>query len=163
MKEQLYKIGEAAKLLELETYVLRFWETEFPQLEPLRTPKGQRRYSAAHVALLHEVKHLLYIDGLTIDGARKVLERREQENTHIPPSPLSEKADTADKPSGHARGQSRFIAGFPPPPKPSDRQLLQYVRTELITLREALHVLDTPASTRNPDESPAPPPLGDTA
>ena len=42
MAEKLYRIGEAADLLELKTYVLRFWESEFPQLQPVRTAKGQR-------------------------------------------------------------------------------------------------------------------------
>ena len=49
MGEKLYRIGEAAELLELKTYVLRFWETEFPQLTPLRTDKGQRLYSEEHI------------------------------------------------------------------------------------------------------------------
>ena len=47
MTEQTYRIGEAARLLDLEGYVLRYWETEFAQLRPGRTPKGQRLYSEA--------------------------------------------------------------------------------------------------------------------
>ena len=57
MSEKTYRIGEAAELLNLKTHVLRFWETEFPQLDPLRTDKQ----------LLHE-------QGMTIEGARRVLE-----------------------------------------------------------------------------------------
>ena len=45
MTERTYRIGEAARLLDLEGYVLRYWETEFAQLRPGRTPKGQRVYS----------------------------------------------------------------------------------------------------------------------
>ena len=45
MSEKTYRIGEAAELLNLKTHVLRFWETEFPQLDPLRTDKGQRLYT----------------------------------------------------------------------------------------------------------------------
>ncbi len=68
-----YKIGEAAALLNLKTYVLRFWETEFPQIAPLRTEKGQRLYTDEHVALLRRIRFLLHERGLTIEGARKVL------------------------------------------------------------------------------------------
>ena len=68
-----YKIGEAAALLNLKTYVLRFWETEFPQIAPLRTEKGQRLYTEEHLALLDRIRFLLHERGLTIEGARKVL------------------------------------------------------------------------------------------
>jgi len=69
-----YKIGEAAKLLELEPYVLRFWETEFPQLRPLRTSRGQRLYTEEHLELLQRIKHLLYKKGMTIEGAKQRLD-----------------------------------------------------------------------------------------
>jgi len=68
-----YKIGEAAALLNLKTYVLRFWETEFPEFVPLRTEKGQRVYTQAHLALLERIRYLLHDRGLTIGGARKAL------------------------------------------------------------------------------------------
>jgi DNA-binding transcriptional MerR regulator len=72
-----YKIGQAAELLGLETYVLRFWETEFPQLRPGRTSKGQRYYAFEHLVLLKRIKKLLYEDKLTIDGARMRLEEQD--------------------------------------------------------------------------------------
>ncbi len=68
-----YRIGEAARMLQLKSYVLRFWETEFPQLNPERTEKGQRLYSEEDLALLRSIRHLLHERGLTIDGARKEL------------------------------------------------------------------------------------------
>lgn len=68
-----YKIGEAAELLNLKTYVLRFWETEFPDIAPLRTEKGQRLYAGEHLALLERIRFLLHERGLTIEGARRVL------------------------------------------------------------------------------------------
>lgn len=76
MSERTYKIGEAAQLLNLKSYVLRFWETEFPQLNPLRTEKGQRLYSEADLELLKFIRNLLHERGLTIEGARKVLQSR---------------------------------------------------------------------------------------
>ena len=72
-KERLYKIGQAAETLGIKAFVLRFWETEFPQLEPVRTSKGQRLYTEANLALVRRIKYLLYDRGMTIDGARKAL------------------------------------------------------------------------------------------
>lgn len=77
--EQTYKIGEAAALLNLKTYVLRFWETEFPQIAPLRTEKGQRLYTAKDIELLERIRYLLHEQGLTIDGARKILDNPDSE------------------------------------------------------------------------------------
>ncbi len=74
MTGRTYRIGEAARLLKLESYVLRFWETEFAQLCPLRTPKGQRLYSDADLVVLRRIRALLYEQGMTIEGARRVLD-----------------------------------------------------------------------------------------
>lgn len=71
--DKTYRIGEVARMLQLKSYVLRFWETEFPQLSPSRTDKGQRLYTEKDVELLRAIRHLLHERGLTIDGARKEL------------------------------------------------------------------------------------------
>lgn len=68
-----YRIGEVAEMLNLKTHVLRFWETEFPRLDPLRTASGQRLYTEEHVALLRRIQQLLHEQGMTIEGARRVL------------------------------------------------------------------------------------------
>lgn len=97
MAERTYRIGEAASLLNLKTYVLRFWETEFPQLVPLRTEKGQRLYTEADLALLRRIRFLLHERGLTIEGARRMLaERGAPPGTGMPGAPdLAGMADTA--------------------------------------------------------------------
>lgn len=73
MTERTYRIGEVARLLDLEGYVLRFWETEFSQLCPGRTPKGQRFYTETDIALLRRIRDLLHVQGMTIEGARRIL------------------------------------------------------------------------------------------
>lgn len=83
MAGKLYRIGEAADLLELKDYVLRFWESEFPQLVPVRTAKGQRAYSEENLVLLRRIRHLLYDRRLTIEGARRVLEEEEKESPRV--------------------------------------------------------------------------------
>lgn len=73
MPERTFKIGEVANLTGLKPFVLRYWETEFPQLTPIRTDKGQRLYTTDHLALIERIKALLYQEKLTIDGARRRL------------------------------------------------------------------------------------------
>jgi len=68
-----YKIGQAARAVGVKTYVLRFWEGEFDELEPIRTESGQRLYTEEHLEIVREIKRLLYDEGLTIEGAKKRL------------------------------------------------------------------------------------------
>ena len=85
MSDKVYRIGEAAELLALKAYVLRFWETEFPQLVPIRTDKGQRLYSEENLALLRRIKYLLHEQGLTIEGARRILASGKKDDSALAP------------------------------------------------------------------------------
>ena len=72
--ERLYfRIGEVAGLCRLPAYVLRFWETEFPQLKPVKSSTGQRMYRRKDVENVLRIKKLLYEEGFTIAGARQHL------------------------------------------------------------------------------------------
>lgn len=72
--EKLYfRIGEVARLCRLPAYVLRFWETEFPQLKPVKSSTGQRMYRKRDVESVVRIKRLLYEEGYTIAGARQQL------------------------------------------------------------------------------------------
>jgi DNA-binding transcriptional MerR regulator len=72
--ERLYfRIGEVARLCRLPAYVLRFWETEFPQLKPIKSSTGQRMYRRKDVENILRIKKLLYEEGFTISGARQHL------------------------------------------------------------------------------------------
>lgn len=73
-KRLYYKIGEACKLLDIQPYVLRYWETEFPLLAPNKSKSGQRVYSEAELGIIRRIKELLYDEGFTIAGAKKRLE-----------------------------------------------------------------------------------------
>jgi DNA-binding transcriptional MerR regulator len=68
-----FRIGEVAKLCNVETYVLRFWETEFPQMRPNKSGTGQRLYRKRDVELALHVKTLLHDQGYTIAGARQLM------------------------------------------------------------------------------------------
>jgi DNA-binding transcriptional MerR regulator len=72
--EKLYfRIGEVSSLCRLPAYVLRFWETEFPQLKPVKSSTGQRMYRRKDVEAVLRIKKLLYEEGFTIAGARQQL------------------------------------------------------------------------------------------
>lgn len=68
-----FRIGEVARLCHLPAYVLRFWETEFPQLKPVKSSTGQRMYRRRDVDNVLKVRQLLYEEGFTIAGARQHL------------------------------------------------------------------------------------------
>src|SRR5882762_9460105 len=68
-----FRIGEVARLCRLPAYVLRFWETEFPQLKPVKSSTGQRMYRRRDVESVLRIKKLLYEEGYTIAGARQHL------------------------------------------------------------------------------------------
>ena len=73
-EEKLYKIGEVCKLADVQPYVLRYWETEFPQLAPNKSGGGQRLYTRNEIDVILRIKQLLYSEGFTIAGAKKKLE-----------------------------------------------------------------------------------------
>ena len=68
-----FRIGEVSTLCRLPAYVLRFWETEFPQLKPVKSSTGQRMYRRKDVEAVLRIKKLLYDEGFTIAGARQQL------------------------------------------------------------------------------------------
>ena len=79
-----FKIGEVARLLDLEAYVLRYWETEFDQLRPRKSRSGQRVYRPADIEQLARIRDLLYVEQYTIAGARRQLEAGQQPEATSP-------------------------------------------------------------------------------
>ena len=69
-----FRIGEVSQLVGVEAYVLRYWESEFPGLSPRKSSSGQRMFRRKDVELLLRIKHLLYGQKFTIEGARKALQ-----------------------------------------------------------------------------------------
>src|SRR5258706_12111286 len=76
-----FRIGEVASLCRLPAYVLRFWETEFPQLKPVKSSTGQRMYRKRDVENVLRIKQLLYEQGFTISGARQHLRSETKSDT----------------------------------------------------------------------------------
>jgi DNA-binding transcriptional MerR regulator len=129
-EKSLFRIGEVSRLTETKTFVLRFWESEFPTLQPVKSPAGHRLYRREDIETVFEIKRLLYEQGFTIAGARKHL--AEKQGT-------SGDAGIAvgDTPADENAQASQVIAR-PGPVSPStnniSRQTLLELREELLAV-----------------------------
>ena len=129
--ERGLKIGEAARVLGVETYVLRFWETQFALLKPKHTRTKHRFYQERDVAVLRVIKRLLHDEGFTIAGANK----------HIKEFGID--ALMTGKPAAkHAAASSSSVERVATPePSASDgnaRRVLNEVRRDLETIHKIL-------------------------
>ncbi len=93
-----FKIGDVARLCGVETYVLRFWESQFPQLKPNKSGTGQRLYRRRDVEMALEIKRLVHAEGYTLSGARTVLEQGQRRQSPRQDSGLDSRPDLRDGP-----------------------------------------------------------------
>ncbi len=110
-----FKIGDVARICGLEAYVLRFWESQFPQLKPNKSGTGQRLYRRRDVEMVLEIKRLVYAEGYTLAGAKQALEQTQRRPHPQPPLPLKPHArrlDGAGAMIARARAELREIAGM---------------------------------------------------
>jgi DNA-binding transcriptional MerR regulator len=119
----LFRIGEVSRLTATKTFVLRYWESEFPSLQPVKSPSGHRLYRREDIETVFEIKRLLYEQGFTIAGARKHLaEQAGQSGDH---------ASRHTESSPVARMAPAEAPAKPQPPSPVDRKLLLDLHEEL--------------------------------
>jgi DNA-binding transcriptional MerR regulator len=85
-EETLFRIGEVSRLTATKTFVLRYWETEFPTLQPVKSPSGHRLYRREDIETVFEIKRLLYDEGFTIAGARRFLAGHTDVEIHASPN-----------------------------------------------------------------------------
>lgn len=78
-----FKIGEVCDIVEVQAHVLRYWETEFPQLSPQKNRSGQRTYRRRDVEIALRIRELLYEDLYTIAGAKKRLQDEMRESSRL--------------------------------------------------------------------------------
>jgi DNA-binding transcriptional MerR regulator len=138
--EKIYfRIGEVSALAKLPTYVLRFWETEFPQLKPTKSSTGQRMYRRRDVEFVMQIRKLLYEDGFTIAGARERLREEARSNRSQSPAAIQVLHETVDQVV--TEPQNGPQAGLPFP-APSSREIrkeeLQSVRRQLCEVLDLL-------------------------
>lgn len=163
-------ITEVASELDLPQHVLRFWETKFPQIRPMKRRGGRRYYRPEDVVLLREVRRLLYVEGYTIRGVQKLLRqqsRRALARSPLPPEDAAEpavedagEASAGDRPPGLAdaapltplEAAAEAAAPSQPPKWRRDMEMSTVLRKELYTLlcelEELRALLPDPARDR---------------
>jgi DNA-binding transcriptional MerR regulator len=114
-----FRIGEVSRLCRLPSYVLRFWETEFPQLKPPKSGTGQRMYRRPDVEHVLRIKKLLYDEGFTIAGARAQLRAEARRKQDVLPFAV---ASTSSKELKELRQGLREILGILAPRRQNARQ-----------------------------------------
>ena len=129
-----FKIGDVARICKVETYVLRFWETQFPQLKPNKSGTGQRLYRKRDVETAVEIKRLVHGEGFTLAGARQALgstrKAAAQPAAHAA-APAGEKVKGLDKTAaviGSARAELREILSMLTAGQPADQHHTQQVQ-----------------------------------
>src|SRR3954452_4201931 len=135
-------ISEVADELHIPQHVLRFWESKFSQVKPLKRGGGRRYYRPDDIQLLRRISDLLYIQGYTIKGVQRLLrEGGGQLSDDIPPATPAERAAA----EAERLQPPPTPPGFEPPPPPRDtddatrlRAVLEQVLDELIELRALL-------------------------
>jgi DNA-binding transcriptional MerR regulator len=152
-----FKIGDVARICKVETYVLRFWETQFPQLKPNKSGTGQRLYRRHDVEMALKIKHLVHSEGYTLSGARQALEQSHRQHSsqqdplpdpqsRLPlavvgeTQPISGQTEDVASTIAHARAELREIANLlsAPEPQPPRR------RARLATMSSASGALFPP-------------------
>jgi DNA-binding transcriptional MerR regulator len=141
-----FRIGDVAELVGVKPYVLRYWESEFPIIHPQKSPSGQRVYRKSDVETVLMIKHLLYEERYSIEGARKRLKelRKDGELKELKEEALSQSLDSSSpvekmETTGSAPGGA--TVAIPSEETPTE------VRTELRKLAQEIRTLSkTPIS-----------------
>ena len=103
--QQFFSIGEVCQLTDLKPHVLRYWESQFRFLNPAKNRSGNRVYKAREVELIMLVKHLLYTEKFTIEGARQRLDL----TAFVNAVDVAQNLVLVRTPPGHANGVGRAI------------------------------------------------------
>ena len=154
-----FKIGEVCDIVDVQAHVLRYWETEFPQLSPQKNRSGQRSYRRRDVEIALRIKELLYVDEYTIAGARKQLQNELRETSRlkiVPNEPVRHESFIQPKPAPEpevedfeeleefeteledAEEESFVEAAAPVAINSERRQALSDLASQLLELREML-------------------------
>ena len=151
--EKIYfKIGEVCELVDVQAHVLRYWETEFPQLAPQKNRSGQRSYRRKDVEISLRIKELLYDELYTIAGARKRLQAELRENgkgrngevertAEVSPIAVEEPLLFDDESGGVPQTEPGRIHA--PALGDDEREALRLLGAQLLELREMLKTTQT--------------------
>jgi DNA-binding transcriptional MerR regulator len=139
-----FKIGDVARIVDLETYVLRFWETQFPQLKPNKSGTGQRLYRRRDVELILEIKRLVHSEGYTLAGARQALGQLHREPAErCPPQPRDPQRDAQSSSARDSQSRLPLVANASAQRLDSVAAAMSQIRAEL---REIASLLALPVA-----------------
>ena len=178
-RDARYKPAEVCRLADVQPYVLRYWESEFPFLAPNRSAPGPRSYTETDLQLIRRIKKLLYDEGYTIAGAKKRLEGELKKGVLLfddaemgepePADLLPAVAASSETPLGEAAlvpfDPDDTGAGAPPPPKPKRKAKAPPPPPAPPSDSEAIEALEAespaPVPARTPPPIPQAPPAPD--
>jgi len=135
--------GEVAEELDLPAHVLRFWESKFPQVKPLKRGGGRRYYRPEDVELLRRIRQCLYQQGYTIRGVQKLLRDGALRDAEPAPPPADEQAPSTLFALEPVSNPPESAPGFAPS-RQALREALEEVRRELLEIRALLATLLPP-------------------
>ncbi|HET9402033.1 MAG TPA: MerR family transcriptional regulator [Candidatus Acidoferrales bacterium] len=145
-EQSLFRIGDVSRLTGIKAFVLRYWETEFPMLQPVKSPSGHRLYRREDVQTVLEIRRLLYDEGFTIAGARRHLRDRGLEDAGSQAATNTEAPHPAD-PSAAATGNAESNETRAPAPQPARAAEVNPLpginRKTLLDLRDSLRAFLT--------------------
>lgn len=141
-EKKLFRIGEVSRVTATKPFVLRYWETEFPMLQPVKSPKGHRLYRQEDIDTVFTIKRLLYNEGFTIAGARRHLRDQAQGGNGQSPDLLATGTGTNGSEDRHAALES-LNAERAARPAPSSPDVAMLNRKTLLDLRDSLRSLLT--------------------
>ena len=150
----LRTISETADALGVQQHVLRFWETKFPQVKPLKRGGGRRYYRPDDIALLRRISDLLYIQGYTIKGVQRLLrEGGGKLSDDIPPAAPEEQAAAAAERARSIPSETEPLPfpglmpePAPPTPRPASEAEIERLRRNTARRAHVERDLDGPGS-----------------
>ncbi|PUB19218.1 MerR family transcriptional regulator [Yoonia sediminilitoris] len=154
-KDAFRTISEVAEWLETPTHVLRFWESKFSQIRPVKGAGGRRYYRPADMELLGGIKHLLHEEGMTIKGTQKLLREKGVKHVATLGLTLAVAPDTATAPSAKEPAEPASEAAAPPEPELTTEPVAADPLPEVIPPQAALP-FDDPPPPAEPEVPPAP-------
>lgn len=144
-EKDLFRIGEVSRLTATKPFVLRYWESEFPMLQPVKSPKGHRLYRREDIDTVLRIKRLLYDEGFTIVGARRFLREQSESNGEValPPEPIPAVELHAEKSVDNGAEKVAPIPASHLPMEPADEKMVRLDRQTLVELRDSLRAFLT--------------------
>ena len=134
--------GEVSEELDLPAHVLRFWESKFPQIKPLKRGGGRRYYRPEDVDLLRQIRHFLHQEGYTIRGVQKLLRESAPRGKDVPGRPVEKDAPATLFPLDPVANPPS-AAATPGPTRLALQTALEEVRRDLLQIRALLDKLLT--------------------